>query len=45
MFFGKMHQGMNGITWLRQMEFNVGGFDFIMIIDGRADHVVSIEFV
>jgi hypothetical protein len=45
MSFREVYKGVNRITRFWKMELYVGRFNFIMIVDGCPNHVVSIKFV
>ena len=44
-FFRKMNKGMNGITGPGEMEFNIGNFKLVIIINGCPHHIIPVEFM
>lgn len=42
-FFRKVDERMDGITGTRQVKFDVGRFDVVIIIDSGANHVEAVE--
>ncbi len=43
--FCKHGQGVYGVAWLGQVEFNVGDLELVIASDGRFDHIIAVKLV
>src|SRR5690606_8319525 len=45
MLLGEIEQRVNGITRLWKIKFDVAGFQLVVVVYGRANHIKTIELV
>ena len=43
--FAQMNKGVDSIAGFRQVKFNIGSFNLIMIVHCRPHHIVAVEFM